>query len=86
VTLKSRLAKLEALRPPECTEIRRIVRRNKYDPPYECTEEDRCPNCGVLGCGVLEIAYTVVVGRNDAGELIDDHGNVVRKQEEDTSD
>jgi hypothetical protein len=77
VTLKSRLAKLERLRPPECTEIRRVVVRNQYDPPYEETEADRCPKCGELGCGILEMTRVIVVGRNDAGELIDDHGNVV---------
>ena len=74
--LNRRVAKLEeGLRPPQCVPVRLTRTQRKYGPPYEFTEEDRCPTCGVLGCGVQMITEVVVVKRTPQGTFIDDHGN-----------
>jgi hypothetical protein len=76
MTLNRRVAKLEeGLRPPECVPVRQIRTQRKYGPPYEFTPDDRCPTCGVLGCGIRVITEVIVVGRTPQGTFIDDHGN-----------
>ncbi|AMV23774.1 hypothetical protein VT84_05135 [Gemmata sp. SH-PL17] len=61
---------------PKCVpgETRELRRWRRYeDKPYQFVEDDRCPNCGVLGCGVTVIEE-VVVTRGSNGTPVDAQG------------
>jgi|GEM_PF-3763431 len=72
---RSHLGRLAA-KVPRCNAPLQFRFYHKGEPKYQLTEADRC-SCGILGHNIVIICEITVVGRNEAGELIDEQGDVV---------